>query len=92
MLARVLEGEPDWRLPPVMPGDPTLLACLEKDRKRRLRIAAAARLEIDDALMSPAPMRRLTRRLRRASRSGAKPCCAAVASSSGSPPAMARGR
>src|SRR5262245_3005074 len=52
-LAAVLRGEPDWTVLP--PGTPTsvrtlLRRCLEKDRKRRLDSAAAARLEIDEAL------------------------------------------
>ncbi len=56
-LAAVLRGEPDWRTLP--PGTPAsirrlLRRCLEKDRKRRLSDAADARLEIDDALLSPA--------------------------------------
>ena len=58
-LANVLKNEPDWNLLPTpMSGSVrTLLRrCLTKDRKRRLDSAAAARLEIDDALTSsPAP-------------------------------------
>jgi serine/threonine-protein kinase len=57
-LANVLKSEPDWSaLPPATPGAVrTLLRrCLAKDRKRRLDSAAAARLEIDEALTSPAP-------------------------------------
>ena len=57
-LAAVLRGEPDWRaLPARTPASirRLLRRCLEKDRKRRLADAADARLEIDDALMSPAP-------------------------------------
>jgi serine/threonine protein kinase/Tol biopolymer transport system component len=52
VLAAVLKDEPDWSALP--PGTPpavrTLLRrCLQKDRKRRLDSAAAARIEIDDA-------------------------------------------
>jgi serine/threonine-protein kinase len=57
-LALVLTKEPDWtRLPPRTPAPIRRLSrrCLNKDRKRRLDSAAVARLEIDDALMSPAP-------------------------------------
>jgi serine/threonine protein kinase len=57
-LAAVLRGEPDWRTLPA--GTPVsirrlLRRCLEKDPKRRLADAADARLEIDDALLSPGP-------------------------------------
>ena len=55
-LAAVLKTEPDWTKLPVATPAPirTLLRrCLEKDRKRRLDSAAAARLEIDDALTAP---------------------------------------
>ena len=53
VMAAVDEKEPDWTLLPA--GTPasirTLLRrCLERDRTRRLDSAAAARLEIDDAL------------------------------------------
>jgi len=52
-IAAVLKVEPDWTTLPT--GTPTairrlLRRCLEKDRKRRLTDAGAARLEIDDAL------------------------------------------
>ena len=52
-IAAVLKGEPDWTTLPT--GTPPairrlLRRCLEKDRKRRLTDAGAARLEIDDAL------------------------------------------
>ena len=56
-LANVLKSDPDWTaLPTALPGSiRTLLRrCLVKDRKRRLDSAAAARLEIDDALSMPA--------------------------------------
>jgi len=55
VLAAVLKDEPDWTaLPPHTPASiRTLLRrCLEKDRKRRLPDAAAARLEIDDATLA----------------------------------------
>ena len=57
-LAFILTREPDWSaLPTTIPSSVrTLLRrCLIKDRKRRLDSAAAVRLEIDDALTSPAP-------------------------------------
>ncbi len=52
-IAAVLKAEPDWSTLPA--GTPPsirklLRRCLEKDRKRRLTDAGAARLEIDDAL------------------------------------------
>jgi hypothetical protein len=53
VLAAVLRAEPDWSTLPAETPAPirTLLRrCLEKDRKRRLDSAAAARLEIDEAL------------------------------------------
>jgi hypothetical protein len=56
-LAFILTREPDWA---TLPADtPPLIRrllrrCLEKDRKRRLDSAADARLEIDEALTSPA--------------------------------------
>ena len=56
VLARVIEREPDLAaLPANVPAAirRLLRRCLEKDRKRRLADAADARLEIDDALMSP---------------------------------------
>jgi eukaryotic-like serine/threonine-protein kinase len=56
VLARVIEREPDLTaLPANTPAAirRLLRRCLEKDRKRRLADAADARLEIDDALMSP---------------------------------------
>ena len=52
-LAATLEHEPDYtRLPAATPAPihRLLRRCLEKDRKRRLDSAAAARLEIDDAI------------------------------------------
>jgi len=56
LLAAVLNHEPDWsRLPAATPlaARRLLRRCLQRDRKRRLDSAAAARLEIDDALTSP---------------------------------------
>ena len=57
VLAAVVATEPDWtRLPAETPvAIRTLLRrCLEKNRARRLDSAVAARLEIDDALATPA--------------------------------------
>ena len=57
VLAAVVTTEPDWtRLPAETPAAiRTLLRrCLEKNRARRLDSAIAARLEIDDALATPA--------------------------------------
>jgi eukaryotic-like serine/threonine-protein kinase len=57
-LASVLKTEPDWKaLPQTTPSSirRLLRRCLEKDRKRRLDSAAAARLEIDEALIAPSP-------------------------------------
>jgi serine/threonine-protein kinase len=53
VLAAVLKSEPDWTMlpPATSPGIRRLLRrSLEKDRKKRLDSASAARLEIDDAL------------------------------------------
>jgi serine/threonine-protein kinase len=55
-LAFILTREPDWTALPS--NTPTLIRrvldhCLKKDRKRRLDSAAAARLEIEDALAAP---------------------------------------
>ncbi len=52
----IMRDEPDWaalpaETPPLIRR--LLRRCLEKDRKRRLDSAAAARLEIDDALAAP---------------------------------------
>jgi serine/threonine-protein kinase len=52
-LASVLTREPDWStLPPATPAPvrKLLRRCLEKDRKRRLDSAGAARLELEEAL------------------------------------------
>ena len=57
VLAAVVTTEPEWtRLPAETPAAiRTLLRrCLEKNRARRLDSAVAARLEIDDALATPA--------------------------------------
>ncbi len=57
VLASVLKDEPDWTTLPANTPAPIrrlLRRCLEKDRKRRLDSASAARLEIDDALTAPA--------------------------------------
>ena len=57
VLAAVVTTEPEWtRLPAGTPSAiRTLLRrCLEKNRARRLDSAVAARLEIDDALATPA--------------------------------------
>jgi serine/threonine protein kinase/Tol biopolymer transport system component len=60
VLAAVLKDEPDWSLLPLETPQAirTLLRrCLQKDRKRRLDSAAAARIEIDDtANASTAPI------------------------------------
>jgi Tol biopolymer transport system component len=56
VLAAVLKDEPDWtQLPSGTPSaiQRLLRRCLNKDRKRRLDSAAAARLEIDEALSPP---------------------------------------
>ena len=56
-LASVLKSEPEWNALPTEPPRSIralLRRCLEKDRKRRLDSAAAARLEIEDALTTPA--------------------------------------
>ena len=55
IIAAVLTRQEDWTMLPAAtpPAIRRLLRrCLEKDRKRRLSDAAAARLEIDDALAS----------------------------------------
>ena len=56
-MARVLMEEPDWTALPAntLPAIRTLLRrCLEKNRRRRLDSAAAARFAIEDALTAPA--------------------------------------
>ena len=57
-LAAILKSEPDWReLPSETPGKvrDLLRRCLEKTRERRLHDIADARLEIEEALVAPAP-------------------------------------
>jgi serine/threonine-protein kinase len=57
VLARIIEREPDFNALPreTPPAVRRLLTrCLQKDRKRRLADVADARLEIEDALLSPA--------------------------------------
>ena len=56
-LARVLEAQPDLALlPPDTPRGAQHLVrrCLEKDRKRRVKHASDARIEVEDALAEPA--------------------------------------
>jgi len=56
-LANVLKSEPDWTALPALMPIPIrrlLRRSVEKDRKRRLDSAAAARLEIDEAITAPA--------------------------------------
>jgi serine/threonine-protein kinase len=53
ILARVLMEEPDWNGLPAgtpLPIRRLLRRCLEKDRKRRLDSAAAARFDVEDAM------------------------------------------
>ncbi len=55
-IATILEREPNWKALPSTTPTPIrklLRRCLEKDRKRRLDSATAARLEIEDALAAP---------------------------------------
>ena len=55
-LASVLKTDPNWHALPAdtpLPVRRLLRRCLEKDRHRRLDSAAAARLEIDDAIAPP---------------------------------------
>ena len=56
ILAEVLKGEPDFsRLPASTPQSirRLLRRCLQKDRKRRIRHIADARMEIDEAFSEP---------------------------------------
>jgi Tol biopolymer transport system component len=56
-VAAILEREPDWAALPVatpVPVRRVLERCLAKDPKRRLRDVGDARLEIDEAIASPA--------------------------------------
>ncbi len=53
ILAHVLMEEPDWNAVPARTPQPIrrlLRRCLEKDRKRRLDSAAAARFEVEEAM------------------------------------------
>ena len=55
VVARILEGEPDWsRLPSNLPPmvDRLLRRCLVKDRRRRLQHPGDARIELEEALES----------------------------------------
>src|SRR5262245_56519164 len=55
-VAFILTREPDWATLPADTSPPILRLlrrCLEKDRTRRLDSAAAARLEIDEAVAAP---------------------------------------
>jgi hypothetical protein len=57
-IAAILEREPPWdRLPDATPAGVRRLLrrCLDKDPKRRLRDIGEARIELEDALASPAP-------------------------------------
>lgn len=57
LLARVIEGQPNFTaLPPAIPPAIRRLVrrCVEKDRNRRLPDIGVARLEIDEALTTPA--------------------------------------
>ena len=56
VIAAVLTRDPDWTSLPASTPAPIrrlLRRCLERDRKRRLDSAGAARFEIDDALTAP---------------------------------------
>ena len=58
ILAKVLEGEPDWNALPAgtAPNVRSLLRrCLQKDVKRRVRDAADIRIEIEEIQAAPAP-------------------------------------
>jgi serine/threonine protein kinase/Tol biopolymer transport system component len=56
-IAAVVSGEPEWKsLPTNTPGNihRLLTRCLRKDAKRRLHDIADARIEIEDAMVTPA--------------------------------------
>ena len=56
VLAAVVRAEPDWRAIPSATPEPIkrlLKRCLEKDRRQRLPDIGVARLEIDDARITP---------------------------------------
>jgi serine/threonine-protein kinase len=58
VMAAVLMQEPDWAALPEDTPQPVrklLRRCLEKDRRKRLPDAGAARLEIDEILQAPTP-------------------------------------
>jgi Tol biopolymer transport system component len=58
ILAAVVRADPDWQaLPPATPVKirDLLRRCLQKDKTMRLRDAGDARIEIHEALTSPAP-------------------------------------
>jgi eukaryotic-like serine/threonine-protein kinase len=60
-IARVLMEEPDWNALPVRTPVPIcrlLRRCLEKDLKRRLDSAAAARLDVEEAMTASAEVGR----------------------------------
>jgi eukaryotic-like serine/threonine-protein kinase len=57
-IAAVIQREPDWTTLPASTPPPVrrlLVRCLDKDPKRRLRDIGDARLELDEALVSPSP-------------------------------------
>ena len=71
-LASVLKTEPDWNaLAPTTPAAirRLLQRCLEKDRKRRFDSAAAARLDIEEAMTAPSASDGAAAPLERAPRS-----------------------
>jgi serine/threonine-protein kinase len=75
VLREVVEREPDWDLLPAATPAAIrrlLQRCLEKDAKRRLDSAVAARLEIEEAAGEPAPVVP-ARRSRRVQRSIGRP-------------------
>ena len=59
ILAAVVRAEPEWnRLPPSTPRKirDLLQRCLQKDKVQRMQSAGDARIEIQEALTSPAPV------------------------------------
>jgi serine/threonine protein kinase len=67
-LAAILERDPDWqRLPAKAPRKvrELLRRCLQRDAQQRLRDIGDARLELNDAIMSPQPADDSPRRTRR---------------------------
>jgi eukaryotic-like serine/threonine-protein kinase len=84
VLAEVLKSDPDLARVPAETPAPIrrlLRRCLEKDRKRRLDSAAAARLDIDDALALPSaePIAAYSRRFAPSTVAGALASAAAIA-------------